>query len=174
MDLKYPISQYKPQPFSEELRIQWLHDIQMLPQDLERVIENLDEVQINTPYRPDGWTVKQVVHHLCDSHMNAYIRFKLAILEDNPIIKPYNENDWAHTSDVDRVPVNVCTTLLHALHKKWYAFLKDLTQEQLERTLHHPEHQKDLTVWFLLGMYAWHGKHHVAHIQTLIDRNNWK
>ena len=174
MDLKYPISQYKPQPFSEELRIQWLHDIQMLPQDLERVIENLDEVQINTPYRPDGWTVKQVVHHLCDSHMNAYIRFKLAILEDNPIIKPYNENDWAHTSDVDRVPVNVCTTLLHAFHKKWYAFLKDLTQEQLERTLHHPEHQKDLTVWFLLGMYAWHGKHHVAHIQTLIDRNNWK
>ncbi len=172
-DLKYPIGKYVPQPYSEELKEKWLADIKFLPDDLERAVQNLDEHQLNTPYRDGGWKVKQVVNHLADSHMNALIRFKLGLTEDNPTIKPYDEAAWANLDDVDVVPINVSLTILHGVHIRLIETIKNLTEEQWQRTLFHPEHQKQMTLWSLLGTYAWHGKHHVAHITSLKERNNW-
>ena len=172
-DLRYPIGKFIPHPFSEETKEVWLRDIQFLPTDVEVAIQNLDAHQLDTPYREGGWTVKQVVHHIADSHMNAYIRFKLGLAEDNPTICAYEENDWAKMDDVFVVPINVSITLLHALHLRWHAVLRGVTEENFNRTVFHPQHQKSLTLWFLLGLYAWHGKHHVRHITALKERNNW-
>lgn len=173
MDLRYPIGQYEPRPFSDRQKREWLQDIQFLPGLLEQAIENLDEHQFDTPYREGGWTVRQVVHHVPDSHMNAYTRFKLALTEDKPVIKPYDEGLWAQQRDVEVVPVNISITLLYALHTRWHAAIRDLTNEQWQRTVFHPEQKKELTLWHLLGSYAWHGKHHVAHITTLRERKGW-
>ena len=133
IDPRYPIGKFEPKPYSEEQKKQWLLDLQFLPDAIERAINNLDEAQINTPYRDGGWTVKQLVHHVADSHMNAYIRFKLGITENNPTIKPYEEQEWAMLADNDTVPINVSITLLHALHLRWVAAIKDLTDEQWKR-----------------------------------------
>jgi len=172
-DPRYPIGKYEPQPFSEKQKEEWLNDLKFLPEELERAINNLDAFQLSTPYREGGWQVKQLVHHIADSHMNAYIRFKLGLTEDTPVIKPYEEKEWAKLADNETVPVNVSITLLHALHQRWYATIKDLTQDEFERTVVHPEHGRKMTLWFLLGMYAWHGKHHVAHILELLKNKNW-
>ncbi|HOZ76952.1 MAG TPA: putative metal-dependent hydrolase [Ferruginibacter sp.] len=173
-DLRYPIGKYEPQPFSQKQLEQWLIDIQFLPQHLENAVLNLDEQHLNTPYRPEGWTLRQVVHHLADSHSNAYIRFKLGLTEDNPTIKPYDENAWAKLNDTAVVPINVSLTLLHALHTRWMAVLKAIKPEEWERTVVHPEHGKQMTLWYLLGNYAWHGRHHTAHITSLRDRMGWQ
>jgi uncharacterized damage-inducible protein DinB len=173
MDPRYPIGKYEPAPYSEEQKKQWLLDIKFLAEDLERAILNLDEHQLDTPYREGGWTVKQLAHHVADSHMNAYIRFKLGLTEDTPTIKPYLEKEWANLPDVFNVPINVSLTLLHALHQRWYAAIKDLTAEEWQREVLHPEHGRKMSLWLLLGLYAWHGKHHVAHITTLRAINNW-
>ena len=172
-DLRYPIGKYKNQPFSEKLLGEWLIDIKNLPQHLENAILNLDEAQLNTVYRDGGWTVKQVVHHVADSHMNAYIRFKLALTEENPTIKPYDEAAWAEMVDTQNLPVNISLTLLHALHARWYEVLKNMSNTDLEKTVFHPEHKKQMTLWYLLGMYAWHSRHHVAHITSLRERMGW-
>jgi hypothetical protein len=172
-DLRYPIGKYEPQPFSGKQKEEWLNDIKFLPQLLENAIVNLDEAQLQTPYREGGWTVQQLVHHVADSHMNAYCRLKLGLTEDKPAIKPYLEKLWSELPDVQTIPVNISITLLYALHTRWYAAISDLTVAQWERTVFHPEHQKQLTLWHLLGTYAWHGKHHVAHITSLRERNNW-
>jgi len=173
MDPRYPIGKYEPQEFSLVQKKKYLQDIRLLPGELEAAIQNLDEYQLDTPYREGGWTVKQVVHHIADSHMNAYIRFKLGLTEDSPTIKPYNEKEWAKLADVNSIPVNVSTTLLHALHLRLFAMIKDLTEEQFLRTVVHPEHGYKMSLWFILGMYAWHGKHHVAHINTLRKNKEW-
>ena len=173
-DLRYPIGKYEQQPFSQKQLEQWLIDIQFLPQHLENAVLNLDEQHLNTPYRPEGWTLRQVVHHLADSHSNAYIRFKLGLTEDNPTIKPYDENAWAKLNDTAVVPINVSLTLLHALHTRWMAVLKAIKPEEWERTVVHPEHGKQMTLWYLLGNYAWHGRHHTAHITSLRDRMGWQ
>lgn len=172
-DLRYPIGKYEPKPYSETLKEEWLADIQFLPQAIEYAITNLDEAQLQTPYRDGGWTVHQLVHHVADSHMNAYIRFKLGYTEENVTIKPYNEKDWADTADVKNLPVNISITLLHALHKRWYEFLKSFTEADYHRTVYHPEQQKEYTLWQFLGLYAWHSRHHVAHITELRNRNGW-
>jgi uncharacterized damage-inducible protein DinB len=172
-DPRYPIGKYEPKPFSEQQKQAWLLDLQFLPEALERAINNLDEVQLNTPYRDGGWTVKQLVHHVADSHMNAYIRFKLGLTEDKPTIKPYEEQDWALLADNDLVPINVSLTLLHALHLRWVATIKDLTEEQWNRLVVHPAANREMSIWFLLGLYAWHGNHHVAHITTLRENKQW-
>ena len=172
-DPRYPIGKYEPKAFSNELKEQWLLDIKFLPEELELAVNNLDEFQLNTPYREGGWQVKQLIHHMADSHMNAYIRFKLGLTEDKPTIKPYDEKLWANTADNETVPVNVSLTLLHALHQRWYATIKDLTEDQFERTVVHPEHGRVMSLWFLLGLYAWHGKHHVAHILSLRENKGW-
>ena len=136
-------------------------------------MNNLDEAQLQTPYRPDGWTSQQVVHHVADSHMNAFIRFKLGLTEDNPSIKPYDEVMWAELSDTKIVPINVSLTLLHALHTRWVAVLENIKEEEWSRTLFHPEHKREMSLWYVIGLYAWHGKHHTAHITSLRERNGW-
>ena len=173
-DVRYPIGKFAPEPYSETLRSAWISDIKFLPNNLELAIQTFDEHQFDTPYREGGWTVKQLVHHIADSHMNAYIRFKLGLTEDNPAIKPYEEKDWANLKDVYDVPVNVSVTLLHALHRRLHVFLQSITEEQFtNKTVFHPEHKKQLTLWHLLGMYAWHGRHHVAHITQLKAQKGW-
>lgn len=118
-DLRYPIGKFIPQAFSHQQKEVWLLDLKFLPSDLEGAVQNLDATQLQTPYRTGGWTVNQVVHHVADSHMNAYIRFKLGLTEDNPIIKTYDEKRWALLRDVETLPINISLTLLHALHKRW-------------------------------------------------------
>jgi hypothetical protein len=172
-DPRYPIGKYIDQPFSEQLLRERLNDIKFLPQHLENAILNLDEAQLATAYREGGWTVKQLVHHVADSHMNAYIRFKLGLTENNPVIKPYDEAAWAEMTDTQHLPINISLTLLHALHSRWYEILKNMSPEDLDRTVFHPEHKKEMTIWYLLGMYAWHSKHHVAHVTNLRERMRW-
>ncbi len=171
--LRYPIGKYVPQPFSDKQLQDWLDDINFLPKHLENAILNLDESQINTPYRPEGWTVRQLVHHVADSHINAYIRFKLALTEDNPTIKPYDEAAWANLIDTQNLPVNISLTLLYALHARWVEVLKNISVDEWNRTVFHPEQKKEITLWHLLGMYAWHSRHHVAHVTALRERMKW-
>ena len=172
-DLRYPIGKYETQPYSDKLKEDWLNDIKFLPQSLENAMLNLDEAQLKTPYREGGWTVKQVIHHVADSHINAYCRFKLGLTEDKPTIRPYDEQRWAELGDVEQLPPNVSITLLYALHTRWYTLLKSLAAADWNREIIHPEHNKTMTLWYLLGMYVWHGKHHVAHITSLRERNGW-
>lgn len=173
-DPRYPIGKYEPHPYSEQQKKKWLIDIQQLPGLLEDAVINLDKDQLETPYRDGGWTVQQVVHHVADSHMNALCRIKLILTEDNPTIKPYDENKWAQLSDTKLVPVNVSLTLLHALHTRMHNLLNSVTENEWHRTYFHPEHQKQFDLWFLLGLYAWHGKHHTAHITALREKMEWK
>jgi uncharacterized damage-inducible protein DinB len=172
-DLRYPIGDYLPMDYSESIKETWLADIRFLPQAIEHAVTNLDEAQLHTPYRAGGWTVHQLVHHVADSHMNAYCRFKLGFTENNPVIRPYEEKLWATTTDVQNLPINISITLLFALHQRWYEFLKHFSRSDWDRTVFHPEHKREMTLWHLLGMYAWHGKHHVAHINGLRERERW-
>ena len=172
-DLRYPVGKYEPQPFSSRQKESWLQDIKFLPQLVENAVLNLDKVQIHTPYREGGWTVQQLIHHIADSHINAYCRFKLGLTEDQPTIRPYEEKLWAELDDVKDLPVNISITLLYALHTRWYEALKGLPDLSWQRTVIHPEQGKAITLWYLLGMYAWHGKHHVAHISSLRERSGW-
>jgi uncharacterized damage-inducible protein DinB len=171
-DPRYPIGKYVPQPFSQEQKEKWLLDIKFLPEELERSIINLDVLQLHTPYRDGGWTIQQVVHHVADSHMNAYTRFKLGLTETNPTIKPYDENAWATFPD-NELPINLSLTILHALHQRWYVAIKDTIDADWEKTVIHPEHGRQMSLWFLLGLYAWHGKHHTSHITSLRDKKGW-
>ncbi|MFT3845519.1 MAG: putative metal-dependent hydrolase [Lacibacter sp.] len=173
MDPRYPIGKYEPAPFSPELKEERLADIKFLPGLLEKAIENLDEAQLETPYREGGWTVKQVVHHVADSHMNALSRLKFTLTEDNPTIMGYDEEAWAKTIDYTIVPINISLTMIHTLHAKVYALFANLSDEDWKRTYVHSHSKKQFDLWFLLGMYAWHGKHHVAHITTLREQKNW-
>jgi hypothetical protein len=172
-DLRYPIGKYEPRPFSARQKEDWLNDIKFLPQLVENAILDLDEHQLLTPYREGGWTVHQLVHHIADSHINAYCRFKLALTEQHPTIRPYEEKLWAELDDIKKVPVNISITLLYALHTRWYETIRNLPDESWDRTMVHPANNKVLTLWYQLGNYAWHGKHHVAHIVSLRERNKW-
>jgi uncharacterized damage-inducible protein DinB len=171
-DPQYPIGRYEPQPFSETKKLEWLNNIRQLPTELEYAIQNLDAAQLHSPYRTGGWTIQQLVHHVADSHMNAYIRFKMALTEENFTVKTYDEKRWAELADVQSVPVNISITLLHALHARWYAAIRDLNPEQWNREFHYPGKPEAVTTWFLLGMYSWHGKHHTAHILEFRKANN--
>lgn len=161
---KYPIGEYIPRPFSHAQRDEWLGDIEWLPSQMEFALQNMDEVHLQKPYREGGWTIHQLVHHVADSHMNAYIRFKLGLTENNPTIKPYDENAWANLADTTNLPINISLTILHAVHKRWVELLRHIKDEEWLRTVVHPEHNKQMTLWHLLGMYSWHGRHHLAHI----------
>lgn len=173
-DLRYPIGEYEPKPFSIPQKVEWLADIKFLPLQIENAILNMDEQQLKTPYREGGWTIHQLVHHVADSHMNAYIRFKLGLTEDNPTIKPYDEKLWAEMHDVHKLPVNISITILHAVHARLYEALKYVKDDEWNnKTIFHPEHKKTMRLWFLLGLYAWHGRHHTAHITSLRQRMNW-
>lgn len=172
-DLKFPIGKVQLTEFSEKEKEERISDILFLPRMLEYAVLNLNDDQLHTPYREGGWTITQVVHHVADSHMNAFIRFKLGLTEDNPTIKPYIQNKWGETPDVLKVPVNISITLLHSLHHRWYELLKSMQTEDWTKTIYHPEQQRQISLWELLLIYAWHGKHHAAHITGLRERNNW-
>ncbi|MGN6603793.1 MAG: YfiT family bacillithiol transferase [Ginsengibacter sp.] len=176
--LRYPIGREEDQhafkkKYSEELKNSLLTEIKMLPSSLEFVIQNLDASQLETPYRPGGWTVQQVVHHVADSHMNAYIRFKVGLTEHNPTIKPYDQEAWANLSDTKKLPVNLSITLLYSLHSRWVQLMEDMDESEWQRTVYHPEREMQLTLWDLLKSYAWHSRHHVAHILQLRERQGW-
>lgn len=178
-DFRYPIGKEDEQsafesPFNEQLKRSLIDEIKMLPSNLEYAIQNLDETQLQTSYRPGGWTIHQLVHHVADSHMNAYVRFKLGLTEENPVIKPYDQDAWAKLSDTQKLPVNISITLLHALHARWCQCMEDMTETEWQRTIYHPERRIELSLWQLLKSYAWHGKHHTAHILKLRERMNWR
>jgi hypothetical protein len=172
--LRYPIGPYQPPAaFDAGALPDYISAIEALPQWLDIIIENLDAHQLDTPYRPGGWTMVQTIHHLADSHMHAFIRLKLALTEEMPTIKPYNEALWAKTSEIESVPVNVSITLLHALHRRWSALLKALTSEQWMRGYYHPEHARAFPVWEMTAMYAWHSRHHMEQLRRLKERMGW-
>jgi uncharacterized damage-inducible protein DinB len=149
-----------------------IDEIAAVPANLRAAIAGLDERQLDTPYRDGGWTVRQVVHHVPDSHMNAYIRFKLALTEDGPTIKTYDESAWADLADTRATPVTVSLQLLEALHDRWVRLLRAMSADDFRRTMHHPEMGVvDLTV--MLRLYAWHGRHHVAHVTALRETMGW-
>lgn len=171
--LKYPIGKYTPpETITTAHLAEWVTSIATLPQHLEEAVNGLTESQLDTPYRPDGWTVRQVVHHLADSHMNAFIRFKLTVTEDNPTIKPYLEDRWAQLAD-SSMPVQVSLELLKALHARWIVLLQSLSPSDLERTYFHPQYQYTVPLARVVGLYAWHSNHHLRHITALKERNNW-
>lgn len=172
--LKYPIGKYQAQSDADEQQLnEWMHNIAELPQKLRTEVAGLSDEQLDTPYRPDGWTLRQVVHHLADSHLNAYIRFKLALTEENPSIRPYDENLWAGCKEAKTAAIAVSLNLLDSLHQRWLQSLKTLSVKDFERTYFHPQHQKTFNLKFLLGLYAWHGAHHLAHITETKKRNSW-
>jgi hypothetical protein len=171
-DLQYPLGRHTlVEALTPEQRVECIVQIADAPGHLRRAVVGLDERQLDTPYRPDGWTVRQVVHHLPDSHVNAYVRFKLALTEDQPTIKPYSQALWASTPDV-RAPAEVSLALLAALHERWVLLLRGMTPAQFARTLNHPE-AGVLTLDGMLAQYAWHGRHHTAHITRLRERMAW-
>ena len=173
MDLRYPIGEFKfDAPLTDQQRADFLDKIEETPARMRAAVAGLNEEQLNTPYRPDGWTVRQVVHHVPESHLNSYIRFKLAITEDEPTIKPYDEASWAKLSDAQEAPVEMSLDLLEALHKRWIWFLRSLKPEDYQRTFRHPEIGV-VSVDKNIALYAWHGQHHVAHITSLRERNGW-
>lgn len=174
-ELKYPIGRYeRPDHYTPEMLQEWIAVLRALPSWMDVCIENLDAAQLRVPYREGGWNTQQVIHHVADSHTNAYIRIRLALTEDNPTIKPYDENAWALLPDVDTVPVNISVTLLHALHRRLVALMETLTPAQWERTYYHPEHKRNFTVWEMASLYAWHSRQHTAHIQQLRLRMGWQ
>ncbi|WP_046174187.1 YfiT family bacillithiol transferase [Domibacillus indicus] len=173
MNEQFPIGLFNwTGPITKQETDQWIQEIRELPAQLRRTAAPLTDEQLDTPYRSGGWTVRQVVHHLADSHMNAYIRFKLALTEETPMIKPYEEGAWAKLPD-SRMPVETSLALLEPLHERWTWLLSGLTEEELEKVFIHPDSGR-VTVGENIGMYAWHGRHHLAHITALCDRKGWK
>lgn len=172
-DLRYPIGPLRldvsPDPAWRTARIA---EIEETPARLRAAVSGLSDEQLETPYRPEGWTVRQVVHHVPDSHANAYVRFKLALTEDGPTIKPYLEARWAELPDTAGTPVEVSLVLLEALHRRWVVLLHGMSPEDFARPLRHPEMGR-LTLDQMLALYAWHGRHHVAHVTALRERMGW-
>lgn len=172
-DPRYPIGRFDRNiNVTKEMRKDFIKTIDELPAQLRKEVENLSQQQLDTPYRDGGWTVRQVVHHIPDSHLNAYIRFKLALTEDNPAIKTYEEHLWAELQDTFTTPIEVSLNLLESLHKRWAVLLKSLTDSQFEKTFQHPEWGK-ITLSKTLALYAWHSRHHLAHITELKKRMDW-
>jgi len=173
-DLRYPVGKFQRRDIlTLQERRSAIDTIAAVPQKMREAIRDLNDQQLDTPYREGGWTVRQVVHHVPDSHMNAYIRLKLALTEDSPTIKPYDEALWAGLADSRDTPIETSLTLLESLHKRWDTLLRSLKEADFRRTFRHPEHPGDLSLDWLLAMYDWHGRHHVAHITSLRDRMHW-
>jgi hypothetical protein len=173
-DLRYPIGKFQHSgEVTAEQRDAWIPDIEQLPDNLAAALAGLTTEQLGTPYREGGWTVLQVAHHLADSHMNSFIRFKLALTEEQPTIKPYEEGEWAKLQDSVAVSAEVSLDLLRALHIRWAVLLRSMTDEDFARTWFHPATQQVSRLDHALGLYAWHSRHHVRHITSLRDRKSW-
>ena len=172
--LRFPVGEFKVRETTTEEEFKsYVQDLEELPAKLRKEVEGLTEEQLDTPYRPDGWTIRQVVHHLPDSHANGYIRFKLAVTEDGVKIQPYLEPLWANLEDGKKAPIEMSLKFLEGLHQRWVMFLKSLKPQDYKRKLFHPEHNKELPFAGYLGAYAWHCKHHLAHITELKKRKGW-
>lgn len=173
-DLRYPIGEFRSgDSLSATARRAEIDAIAACPQQLRRAIAGLDEEQLSTPYRDGGWTVRQVVHHVPDSHLNAYVRHKLAVTEERPTIKPYDQELWAALPDGGGGHVDVSLALLEALHDRWTRFLRALPPEAFARRFFHPEAKREMTLDYSVAHYAWHGRHHVAQIDALRRRRGW-
>lgn len=172
-DLRYPIGKARLEArLDDGERREMIDQIEAAPARLRAAVAGLTAEQLDTPYRPGGWTVRQVVHHVPDSHLNAYVRFKLALTEPEPAIKTYDEALWAELPDTRAVPVEVSLVLLETLHRRWVALLRSLAAADFEKTLRHPDHGV-INLNQLLGIYSWHGRHHVAHVTSLRERMGW-
>jgi hypothetical protein len=172
-ELRYPVGDFKfPDAVSPEERAKFVREIEETPARLKAAVAGLSDVQLDTPYRPGGWTVRQVVHHVPDSHLNSYIRFRWALTEDEPTIKAYHEDRWAELSDARTAPVEVSLVLLESLHRRWVSLMGSLTGEEWKRTFVHPQ-LGPVTLEKNAALYAWHGRHHVAHVTGLREREGW-
>ena len=171
-DLRYPIGRFTPPLSSDQTtRSGQIETLRLLPERLHAAIRELTNVQLDTPYREGGWTVRQLVHHFADSHANAYVRYKLALTEDWPTIKPYDEAAWARLAD-SRLPIDGSLAMIAAMHERWVALLESMSDADFQRGYNHPENgRQDLAT--VLALYAWHSRHHTAHITNLRSRQNW-
>ncbi len=168
-DPRYPIGQFKYTPGNSETRSVRIESMRDLPYKLNRVASGLDEKALLRTYRKDSWNVRQLLHHLPDSHMNGYIRCKLALSERTPTVKPYNENDWANMRDVSIVPIDVSLKLLELVHVRWTVLFDGMSESDFLRDVIHPDHEHKLTVDELLAIYSWHGEHHLAHVEAALQ-----
>jgi hypothetical protein len=172
-DLRYPIGEFQyAGPATDEQRQKWIMEVAETPARLRGAIQGLSPEQLDTPYRPGGWTVRQVVHHLADSHMNLFIRIRLALTEQEPTIKPFQEALWAELSDARTGPVDLSLQLLEAMHRRWVMLLQSFRPEDWQRVYRHTE-MGVISLEKAAAMYAWHGRHHVAHIMTLRQQKGW-
>jgi len=174
VDPRYPVGRFtRPTALSPAERAAAIDAIAQAPAAFRAAIKGLSDAQLDTPYRDGGWTVRQVIHHVPDSHMNAYVRFKLALTEDVPIIKPYDEAKWAELEDGKSRLVENSLALLEALHQRWLFLLQRMTPSDFARKLNHPDWDAPLSLDVMLALYAWHGRHHAAHITSLRQRMSW-
>lgn len=172
-DPRHPIGKFSYSgPLTPEQKRQCLNDIEQTPARLRAAVRGLTDKQLDTPYREGGWTVRQVIHHVPDSHMNSYIRFKLALTEDVPTIKPYMEDRWAELPEAKQAAIDVSLVLLDSLHRRWMLVLRGLTDGDWQRTFRHPE-LGPMTLEKTLALYSWHGRHHVAHVTSLREKKGW-
>ena len=172
-DLRYPVGKHqRPETLNAAQRQAAIETIAAAPRAMREAVRGLDDAQLDTPYRPEGWTVRQVVHHVPDSHMNAYTRTKLALTETTPTIKPYDESAWAMLEDSRSTPIETSLTLLEMLHDRWVRILRSMNAADFARTLNHPENGP-MTLDQMLALYEWHGRHHVGHIVSLRERSGW-
>jgi len=170
--LQYPIGQFSiPESITKEIISHWIDDIASFPERLRIAVSELSDEQLEHTYRPGGWTIRQVIHHCADSHMNSFIRFKLALTEDQPTIKPYYEDRWANLPDTKQMTVESSLKILEGLHERWIVLLNTLKQSDYARTFYHPENKKTIRLDENIGIYAWHCNHHLAHVIEAIKNN---
>ncbi|ASW73658.1 hydrolase [Chryseobacterium piperi] len=171
---KFPIGQFEKPNYICDIELdKYMKVIKIFPERLKDLIEDFTDDQLDTPYREGGWTVRQLINHIADSHINSFIRFKLALTEDNPTIKPYDEAKWAELQDSISMPVKPAMRMIKGTHQRWHVLLKTLTNKQFERTFHHPENNQDYDLRYYLAFYAWHCHHHFAHIENLKKEKGW-
>lgn len=173
-DLKYPVGKFAiPTSFSPLEIQQWIDTIEQLPAKMRKEVTSLSDAQLDTQYRDGGWTIRQVVHHVADSHVNCYCRIKLILTEDNPTIRPYLEAKWAEVKEAKTAPVEISLNILDAIHKRMVMALRNITIEDLDRTYYHPENKQTNPLKVLIALYSWHSRHHLAHITELKKRKGW-
>ncbi len=173
-NLQYPIGKFQaPVSITDSQVKKWINQLEEFPMRLRATVVGLTDEQLDTRYRSEGWTLRQVIHHVADSHINSYIRFKLAVTEDTPTIRPYFEDRWAECAEARTAPIEVSLDLLESLHTRWVMFLRSLNAEDFDRSFIHPDQNKKMVLKNVLGMYVWHGEHHLAHILGTKKRNNW-
>ncbi|MCB0665168.1 MAG: putative metal-dependent hydrolase [Saprospiraceae bacterium] len=169
-NLKYPIGKFEyPKTYSDSDIERWIDEIDRIPDQFRTLVQSLSDEKLNTPYRPDGWTARQVIHHVPDSHFQAYCRFKWVLTEEHPTIKPYHENRWAELPDSKFTPVSVSLDMLSSVHSRWVMLMRNIDREDFDKYYIHPEYNNKYALGAVCKLYAWHGKHHLAHLQIIKD-----